>query len=259
MTAHLDVISKFLEGTLNPCVQIANKDVKWCLSQYWPLRNPAENLEVTGNTEAAAWQWLCVAVKESIEANWVHWDATRDIRGPDKLSEPLGAQCWALRCIYICPRPTISLTSRLRGTTSQWMSQKQPKLHSWFHLPDVSEFIGAIMPSCKSSICALMVVNNPENAFLGYILAFGAQSSCWIWTLHSTASLCQDSLGAETTLFSGRLHCFVLSETSCSQQKTVFKMPLHSIKMLVKDCIYMKRFLYSEWFWLTAVLRQTKI
>lgn len=119
----------------------------------------------------------------------MHWDATRDIWGPDHLSAPLGAQWWALKGIYICPRPTINLTSRLRGTTFQWMSQKQPKLHSWSYLPDVSKFVGAIMPSCKSSICALMAVNNPENAFLGHVLAFGAQSSCWICTLHSTASL----------------------------------------------------------------------
>lgn len=181
--------SASLLSSVNPCVQITNKDVKWCLYQSWPLRNTAESLEATGNTEAAAWPWLGIDVKQRNEANWVHWDATRDIWGADKLSEPLGAQCWALRRIYICPRPTINLKSRLRGTTSQWMSQKQPKLHSWSHLPGVSEFIGAIMPSYKSSICVLMVFNNSENAFLGHVLAFGAQSSCWIWTLHSTASL----------------------------------------------------------------------
>lgn len=235
VTTQLDVIHKLVEGTLSPCASVTNKDVKWCLSRNWPLRNSDESLEATGNTEAAVWQWLGIAMKQSNEANQMHWDATRDVSGPDKLSELLGAQCWALRGVYICPGPTINLTSRLRRTTSQWMSQKQPKLHSWSHLPDVSEFIGAIMPSCKSSICALMVVNNPENAFLGRVLAFGAQSSCWRWTLHSTASLTISGkprswyhiLFWEVTLL-----CLVWSLMQTTENSVYIKMPLHSIKIL---------------------------
>lgn len=234
VTTQLDVIDKLAEGTLSACVPITNKDVKWCLSQYWPLRNSAESLEASGSTEAAAWPWLGIAMKQSNEANRMRWDATRDIWGPDKLPEPLGAQCWALRGIYICPRPTINLTSRLGGTTSQWMSQKQPKLHSWSHLPDVSEFVWAIMPSCKSSICALMVVNNPENAFLGHVLAFGVQSSCWIWTLHSTASLSisgQPRSWYHILFWEVTLLCLVWNLMQPTEN-SVFEMPLHLIKML---------------------------
>lgn len=234
VTTQLDVIDKLAEGTLSACVPITNKDVKWCLSQYWPLRNSAESLEASGSTEAAAWPWLGIAMKQSNEANRMCWDATRDIWGPDKLPEPLGAQCWALRGIYICPRPTINLTSRLGGTTSQWMSQKQPKLHSWSHLPDVSEFVWAIMPSCKSSICALMVVNNPENAFLGHVLAFGVQSSCWIWTLHSTASLSISGLPRSwyhILFWEVTLLCLVWNLMQPTEN-SVFEMPLHLIKML---------------------------
>ncbi|GAB0191166.1 hypothetical protein GRJ2_001581900 [Grus japonensis] len=38
-TTQIGVISKLAEGTLDPTVHVANKDVKQCLSQYQPLRN----------------------------------------------------------------------------------------------------------------------------------------------------------------------------------------------------------------------------
>lgn len=87
-----------------------------------------------------------------------------------------------------CCRPTANLASKLRGAASQWMHQKQTKLHSRSYLPDVLEFLRVVMHLCKSGICDLMPFRKAFAVLLGQVLAFGVQSSCWIWTLHPTAS-----------------------------------------------------------------------
>lgn len=136
---------------------------------------------ITWNTEAAAWQTChhCIAMKQLMQQGEVS-ALTYNIAQ----STVLGIK----RYCYSCCRPTANLTSKLRGATSQWIHQKQTKLHSRSYLPDVLEFLRAVMHLCKSGICDLMALRKAFTVLLGQVLAFGVQSSCWIWTLHPTVS-----------------------------------------------------------------------